>query len=333
VTRAARPPAGATARVPLASRSTTGTHRSIMKKATFPQVTDFDLRLLRIFKTVAEYGSFAAAESALGITRSAISLHMSDLEKRVGMRLCQRGRAGFSLTDGGREVLRASDSVLAAIENFRREINQFRQTLRGDLNVGIMNSLVTQPRMLITSALRMLRKKSDEVTVNIGMITPGEIERGLLDGRLHVGVLPMITTLSGLAYLPLYDERSLLYCCEGHPLYARHEHASPDEIGRAAAVAPNYRMSAQAIDLHAKLNCAATASDREGLAFLIMTGEYIGFLPDHFAAEWVEKGRLRAIRPDLFRHDVTLALATRKGRQQNLIVDHFLDCVAAAKKQ
>ncbi len=305
----------------------------MMKKASVSQVTDFDLRLLRIFKTVAEYGSFAAAESALGITRSAISLHMSDLEKRLGMRLCQRGRAGFSLTDGGREVLRASATVLAAIENFRREINQFHRTLRGDLNVGIMNSLVTQPRMLITSALRMLRRKSGDVKVNISMITPGEIERGLLDGRLHVGVLPMITTLSGLAYLALYDERSLLYCCDGHPLFERHDRASPEEIHAAAAVAPNYRMTAQAIDLHAKLNCAASASDREGLALLIMTGEYIGFLPDHFAADWVAKGRLRAIRPDLFSHDATLALATRKGRQQNLIVDHFLDCLAAAKKK
>ncbi|MBN3787769.1 LysR family transcriptional regulator [Burkholderia sp. Ac-20353] len=304
-----------------------------MKKVNLAQVTDFDLRLLRLFKTVAEHGSFVAAESALGITRSAISLHMSDLEKRLGMRLCRRGRGGFSLTDGGREVLRASESVLAAIENFRREINQFHQHLRGDLNIGIMNSLVTQPKMWITSALRMLRKKSDGVKVNISMSTPGEIERGLLDGQLHVGVLPLITTLSGLAYTSLYDERSLLYCCNGHPLFARHDRASADEIRNWAAVAPNYRQATKAIDLHKQLACAATASDREGIAFLIMTGEYIGFLPDHFAAEWVGKGMLRAIRPDLFHHDVTLALATRKGQHQNLIVDHFLDCVGAASRE
>ncbi|MGH8844684.1 MAG: helix-turn-helix domain-containing protein, partial [Advenella sp.] len=67
-----------------------------MKSQPLAQVTDFDLRLLRVFRTVAKMGSFTAAESALGITRSAISLHMSDLEKRLGMRLCQRGRAGFS---------------------------------------------------------------------------------------------------------------------------------------------------------------------------------------------------------------------------------------------
>lgn len=66
------------------------------------QVSDFDIRLLRIFKTIVECGSFSAAESTLGLSRSAISLHMGDLEKRLGMRLCQRGRAGFALTDEGR---------------------------------------------------------------------------------------------------------------------------------------------------------------------------------------------------------------------------------------
>ena len=67
------------------------------------QVSDFDLRLLRVFRTVAQVGSFSAAEGVLGITRSAISLHMSDLEKRLGgIRLCQRGRAGFALTEEGR---------------------------------------------------------------------------------------------------------------------------------------------------------------------------------------------------------------------------------------
>src|SRR5690606_4931689 len=185
--------------------------------------SDFDLRLLRVFRAVAEYGSFAAAESALGITRSAISLHMSDLEKRLGMRLCQRGRAGFALTDQGREVLRASASMLASIEDFRSEINLLHKRLRGELNIGLMNNLVTQPRMLITSALRQLRRQSDEVHINISMSTPGEIERGLFDGRVHVGALPMSNRVSGLDYHPLYDERSLLYCSRDHALFSRAE--------------------------------------------------------------------------------------------------------------
>ncbi|KFC50427.1 LysR family transcriptional regulator, partial [Halomonas sp. SUBG004] len=59
-------------------------------------MSDYDIRLVRIFlKTVVECGGFTAAETTLGISRSAISQHMSDLESRLGFSLCQRGRGGF----------------------------------------------------------------------------------------------------------------------------------------------------------------------------------------------------------------------------------------------
>ncbi len=295
------------------------------KKTPLSQVSDFDLRLLRLFKTVAECGSFAAAEGALGITRSAISLHMSDLEKRLGMRLCQRGRAGFALTDEGREVLRASETVLVAIEGFRSEVNQMHQQLRGDLNVGIVNNLVTQPRMRITQALKAVRAEGAGVRINLSMSTPGEIERGLLDGRLHVGAVPLITPLSGLEYSLLYEERSNLYCSHEHPLFARAAEVSNEELKTADAVVPSYRMTAEAIGLHQLLNFAASATDREGIAFLILTGSYIGFLPDHYAATWVEKGLMAPLSPDRLFFEAKLAVATRKGRRQNLILERFLD--------
>ena len=238
-----------------------------MAKLPSAQLSDVDLRLLRVFRSVAEYGSFAAAESALGISSSAISLHMSELEKRLDMRLCQRGRAGFALTDEGREVLRASAAMMAAIEDFRSEVGQLHQRLRGDLNIGLMNNLVTQPRMRITTALSKLRRRSRDVHINISMSTPGEIERGLLDGRLHVGALPLITTLGSLEYNPLYEERALLYCSASHPLFEHASEVGMKELAGTPAVAPSYRMSAEALDLHRDLDCVAKATDREAIAF------------------------------------------------------------------
>jgi DNA-binding transcriptional LysR family regulator len=49
------------------------------------QLSDIDLRLLRVFIAVTESGGFAAAEIKLNINRSTISTHISDLEARLGM--------------------------------------------------------------------------------------------------------------------------------------------------------------------------------------------------------------------------------------------------------
>jgi len=295
-----------------------------MKSKSLAQVTDFDLKLLRIFKTVSECGSFSAAESLLGITRSAISLNMSDLEKRLGMRLCQRGRAGFALTDEGREILRYSDSMMVAIENFRQQVNHMHKQLRGELNIGIINNLVTQPRMKITHALDSLRANGPEIRINISMMTAADIERGLMDGRLHVGALPLTSPVSGLEYIQLYDEKSKLYCSSKHPLFVSENEPDDEQLLQYDAIAPSFRMTAEAIGMHQMLHCTATASDREGIAFLILTGRFVGFLPDHYAAQWVEKSLMRPVVPERLHFCSKIGIATRSGRRANAILEKFL---------
>ncbi|WP_199053128.1 LysR family transcriptional regulator [Aquitalea sp. ASV15] len=303
------------------------------KKTPLSQVSDFDIRLLRLFKTVVECGSFSAAESVLGISRSAISLHMGDLEKRLGICLCQRGRAGFALTDEGRAVLHASQTMLAAIEEFRTEVNQLHHQLRGELNIGIINNLVTQSHMHLTRALKSLSARGPGVRINISMTTPSEIELGVQDGHLHVGVVPLINPLSGLDYIQLYEEHSLLYCSREHPFFARADtDISEGELCRAEAVAPNYRLTAEAMERHHALNCSATASDREGIAFLILTGGYIGFLPDHFAAGWVAQEVMRPLHPARFCYDIPLNVVMRKGRRRNRVLECFLQALEDSRR-
>ena len=67
-----------------------------------PRLHKADLHLLAIFMTVAQCGGFAAAQVALNVSQPTISRKIGDLERGLGMRLCQRGRAGFHLTDKGR---------------------------------------------------------------------------------------------------------------------------------------------------------------------------------------------------------------------------------------
>ncbi|MCU1719402.1 LysR family transcriptional regulator [Pseudomonas sp. 5P_3.1_Bac2] len=295
------------------------------------QVSDFDIRLLKLYRTVVECGGFSAAESALGIGRSAISQQMSDLEQRLGLRLCQRGRAGFALTEEGREVYQSTLQLLAALESFRTEVNGLHQHLRGELNIGLTDNLVTVPHMRITNALARLKQSGPDVQIHIRMTAPSEVEQGVLDGRLHIGVVPQSGALSGLEYQTLYDERSLLYCAVGHPLfYADDQQLDDQRLNDQDAIAPTFRLPPEALSHYQALNCTASASDREGMAFLILTGRYIGYLPDHYAKPWVQEGRLRALKTQSRFYDISLASVTRKGRRPHLVLESFLAELASA---
>ena len=290
-------------------------------------ISDADIRLLRIFRRVVENGGFSSAEVDLNISLSAISIAVADLEKRLGMKLCQRGRAGFALTDEGSEVYQAVLQLLASLEDFTTQVNTITAQLKGELNIGITDNLVTMHNhMRVTNSLAALKTQGPEVRINIRMMPPGEIEKSVLDGRLHIGVIPDIKQLSGLEYIDLYDEESKLYCGHRHSLFALPAKKltvsmviAQDAVFPANAVPRENKAQLQ------KMRSAATATDREGIAFLILSGQYVGFLPTHYAQRWIGEERMRALLPKSFNYRTRYAAITRKGARPNLVLQTFVE--------
>src|SRR5438552_2614353 len=73
--------------------------------------TDVSLVALRVFREVAERGTFTAAASALGYTQSAVSRQIAALERAAGSQLLERRREGVALTTAGQVVLRNAAAI------------------------------------------------------------------------------------------------------------------------------------------------------------------------------------------------------------------------------
>ncbi|MEH6650528.1 MAG: LysR family transcriptional regulator [Motiliproteus sp.] len=296
------------------------------KKATLTgQLGDVHIRLLRIFRTVVECGGFSAAEVELNISRSAISIAIADLEGHLSMRLCHRGRSGFSLTDEGQQIYDAVLQLLSSLESFKTQVNAINTELKGELNIGITDNLVTLHHMRITQTLAKLKDLGPDVVINIRMIPPNDIERGVLDGRLHTGVIPELRPLAGLDYYPLYQEDSRLYCSDLHPLFTADQATlKPQQLAQFDAVIPAYAQTAETKRQQKDLKASATATDREGIAFLILSGRYLGFLPTHCAERWVEQGKMRAVLPHEKHYVTSYSAITRKGARPHLIRETYM---------
>ncbi len=292
------------------------------------QVSDFDLRLLRVFKTVVESGGFTAAEVELNVTRSAISASMADLEKRMGFRLCQRGRTGFALTDAGRQVYEHTLGLLGSLDSFRRQVNAIHSSLKGELSIGITDNLITMRRMRIVHSLQRLKQQAPEVTINIRMLPPNEIEKGVLNGQFHIGMVPRLRLAPGLDHFPMYEEESGLYCGAQHPLFNTPDsELTADCILEHDAVAPAYAQPEDIQRIYRRHKIDATVSDREGVAFLLMTGCFIGFLPTHYAENWVRDNSFRRLLPEHFGYTTHYTAITRNGYRDNLVLNTYLEAL------
>jgi DNA-binding transcriptional LysR family regulator len=100
-----------------------------------------DLSELAAFDAVARHRSFRRAAEERGVTASALSHAVSNLEARMGIRLLNRTTRSVSLTDAGAMLLSrlspAFDDIGAAVDG----VNQFRDSPFGKVRINIPNSI------------------------------------------------------------------------------------------------------------------------------------------------------------------------------------------------
>src|SRR6185503_8022698 len=93
------------------------------------------LRTMESFVRVARSGSFTAAAQQLGISRALVSRHVTDLERRLGVRLLNRSTRWLNLTDQGQRFLESSEQLLGDLEKSERSLVREHNEPAGTLKV------------------------------------------------------------------------------------------------------------------------------------------------------------------------------------------------------
>jgi DNA-binding transcriptional LysR family regulator len=76
---------------------------------------------------------------------------------------------------------------------------------------------------------------------------------------------------------------------------------------------------------HGFKHSAATVESMEAQLILILSGAYIGYLPEHYAQAWVDKGDLRVLSPSTFGYQAPFSLIIRRGRSREPLIQTFRD--------
>ncbi len=300
-------------------------------RAALGQVSDMDIRLLRVFKSVVECGGMAAAELELNIGTSTVSRHVKDLEVRLGLTLCRRGRAGFAVTNEGQQIYAETLRLLAGVDAFRSSVDEIHRRMGGRLNIAVFDKTASNPQAHLGHAIALFSEKAPEVSLHLFVAPLNSIERGVIDGQFQVGVIPGHRSSETLAYQQLFGETMLLYCGTQHALFQGEPTTmdwtdlSTRSFAGLGYHSPNMEMSQQR-----RLTRKATGYDQESIATLILSGKYLGFLPDHYAQAFVEHGQMRAIKPELFRYLCNFFCIVRRNPQPSRATLAFQECLRQA---
>ncbi|WP_128374431.1 LysR family transcriptional regulator [Streptomyces cavernae] len=194
-----------------------------------------DLQRLRILRAVAEHGSFNRAATALLITPSAVSQQVAALERSLGSKVVARSTRGVTLTEAGRIMVEAAESVNAELEHARRQVERL-DTGRTKLTVATFTS---GGRLLLPAAFARLTATHPDTELHVVEAEPEGslplVRQGVVDLALAYhfdGPLPGRTGENpGVRWTALLDDPLYVVLPEGHRL------ADRDRVGLAELAA------------------------------------------------------------------------------------------------
>lgn len=290
-----------------------------------------DLTLLRVFDAVVRNKGFAAAQAELNIAPSTISNHIRALEDRLGVILCQRGREGFGLTEQGAVVIESARRLFRSLDDFATEVGNLGHDLVGDLKIGLLDNMVTDPNLHLSQAIAQFKSTPNKVLIDIRENPPHILMQKVQNGEYHLGIGAFINKIDGLRYEPLYSETNCLYCAATHPLFDAPDGLLSLQNMRKESVASRAYWREDFVRNLGFENIGAKVDQIGPQLILILSGKYLGFLPDHFAQPWVDAGRLRALTPKQIRYKIGFDLITQRDQKPSRVIDEFLGVLRAAQ--
>src|SRR5476651_899116 len=149
---------------------------------------EISLDRLRTLVAIADLGSFAEAARMLNLAPPTVSLHIADLESRVGGKLLSRTRGRVQPSAIGETLVERARRLLADAEQALEEVERQVQGLAGRVRLGASTGAIAQ---LLPQALEVLRQHHPAIDIQVAVLTSHETLTRLADGTLDVGLVAL----------------------------------------------------------------------------------------------------------------------------------------------
>jgi LysR family transcriptional regulator, transcriptional activator of the cysJI operon len=172
----------------------------------------------KLFRDVAHARSLSRAAAMNGISQSAATQHIQELEKRLGVQLLDRSTRPLGLTPGGklyadlcRDVLRRGEDFVAALDEIKAEIE-------GTVRVASIYSIGL-------SEMSRLREEFARACpgaqLHVEYLRPDKVYQAVLEDQADLGFISYPESRRELTVIPWREERMTVAAYPSHPLAGR----------------------------------------------------------------------------------------------------------------
>lgn len=186
-----------------------------------------DLRSLRLLVAVADTGGIGAAARELGISQPSASEGVRVLERRLGLALVTRGRAGSRLTDAGLLLVELARRVLSATA----DLTDAARALRGEQasHLTVCASLTVAEHLVPQWLVRMARE-APHISIAVRMANSADVAEQVRSGDVALGFVEGASAPRGLRSTTICTDELVLLVRAAHPWASRSAPLTPRDL-------------------------------------------------------------------------------------------------------
>jgi len=185
-----------------------------------------DVLLLRSLVAVADHGGITEAAAALGVSQSALSRRIDQLEEALGAPLLERAGRGVALTAMGQIAAVEGRQLVQRYDRMKARIVEH---LRLDAGVVRIGGGATAVGFLLPRAIAAFRKQHPRVVFQVKEAGSREIEAAVLGEELELGIVTLPTRSREVDERPLAQDKIVLVASKDHPL-AKQDHVEAQDL-------------------------------------------------------------------------------------------------------
>lgn len=286
-------------------------------------VRNLDWNLLKIFTEIARNDGLTNAARAMNRQQPSVSSALKRLEEYMEKTLCDRGPAGFALTEHGQRLFEICDNIEQHVSSLRPKFDEIDNDITVEVKMVSVCS-VTSERLDL--AIERFGRKYPRSTLIIDVLPWPEVEKHVLSGNADFGICPAPKVMDELDYTYLCTEHHLPVCGRKHALYSSLLENPEDLVGEAFII-PGEDEAAhirQFRERHGWGNSTSGKSyDYNEVRRMVLSGLGIALLPLEFVQKDLDSGNLWALSKPIRELRDDIFVVSNSGSSRHWIASRF----------
>ncbi|ENZ5482312.1 LysR family transcriptional regulator [Serratia marcescens BIDMC 44] len=181
---------------------------------------NYSLKQLRVFVAVARHGSFSRAGEAIGLTQSAVSHSVKELEAEIGVRLLDRTTREVVLTDAGLRLANRVERLLDELQAALLDARSFGVQRSGTVRVATSQTISAH---LMPQCIAAGEREYPEIRIMLRDQAQQQVLHSVRNAEVDFGIVVDPVQAVDLECEAVLHEPFLLLCRDDHPFAAQQE--------------------------------------------------------------------------------------------------------------